>query len=182
MAGAYKAEFLIFNATDQAINIGENGNDLQIQGVTFTSESNNEYTVDDYFSRRSDFSKPDIFLGELITSPEKERQDFYDIKTSRLTYGNNEFSLSSPYIQTPEAAEDLMGWIVSKIMKPRLAVGVNMFSNPMLQLGDIVSIDYVSEDGTDVVAPSSARFVVYNIEHSRDASGPSMSVYLSEVA
>ena len=182
MAGAYKAEFLVFNATDSLLRLGENGNDLKIQGITFTRESSNEYTVDDYFSRRSDFSKPEIFYGDLIVSPEKEQNLYYDIKTSRLTYGKNEFSLSPKYLQTADAAEELMGWMVSKIMKPRLSVGVKIFSNPMIQLGDIVNIMYKDSDGNDIIAPESSRFIVYNIQQERDESGPSMTLYLSEVA
>jgi hypothetical protein len=181
MAGSYKAEFLIFNASDKRIVLGDQGNELSIMGVTFTSEANNEYSVDDYFSRRSDFSKPQIFEGELIVSPEKESNSYYDIKTSRLTYGRNEFSLASPYIQTAGDAENLMGWMVSKIMKPRMSVGVRIFSNPMIQLGDIVNILYKNEEGQDVIASDSARFIVYNIQHDRDPSGPSMTIYLSEV-
>jgi hypothetical protein len=181
MAGSYKAEFLIFNASDKRIVLGDKGNELDIHGITFTSEANNEYTVDDYFSRRSDFSKPQIFNGNLIVSPEKESNDYYDIKTSRLTYGRNEFSLASPYIQTAGDAENLMGWMVSKIMKPRLSVGVRIFSNPMIQLGDIVNIVYKNTDGEDIIVSDSARFIVYNIQHDRDSSGPSMTIYLSEV-
>lgn len=182
MAGAYKAEFLIFNATDSLLSLGENGNDLKIQGVTFTNESTNEYTVDDYFSRRSDFSKPEIFNGELIVSPEKEQQRFYDIKTSRLAYGKNEFSITPKYLQTADDAESLMGWMISKIMKPRLAVGVKIFSNPMIQLGDIVTINYKDLSGNDIIASESSRFIVYNMQQDRDSSGPSMTLYLSEVA
>lgn len=181
MAGAYKAEFLVFNATDSLLRLGENGNDLKIQGITFTRESSNEYTVDDYFSRRSDFSKPDLFNGELIVSPEKEQNAYYDIKTSRLTYGKNEFSISPKYLQTSDAAEDLMGWIISKIMKPRLSVGVKIFANPMIQLGDIVSINYQDSLENDIIAPESSRFIVYNIQQERDSTGPSMTLYLSEV-
>ncbi len=180
MAGAYKAEFLIFNATDSSLLLGENGNSLGIQGVTFTNESSNEYTVDDYFSRRSDFSKPELFGGDLITSPEKEQNLYYDIKASRLTYGKNEFSIASPYIQTSEDAESLMGWIVKRIMKPRKSIGVRIFPNPMIQLGDIVNISYKDDFGNDLVAPEESRFVVYNIQNDRDSSGPSMTIHLSE--
>lgn len=181
MAGAYQAEFLVFNATDSLLRLGENGNDLKIQGVTFTRESSNEYTVDDYFSRRSDFSKPELFEGELIVSPEKEQNLYYDIKTSRLTYGKNEFSISPKYLQSADAAEDLMGWMISKIMKPRLSVGVKIFANPMIQLGDIVNIVYKDGNGDDAIAPETSRFIVYNIQQERDQSGPSMTLYLSEV-
>jgi hypothetical protein len=179
---AYGAEFLVFNNTDSVLNLDEtSGNYLRIQGVTFTQSSDKELTVDDYFERVSSFSDPDIVEDGTIFSPVRARQSFLDIKNSRTTYGRKEFSISSPYIQSQDEANNLMGWIISKIMKERKSVGIKVFAMPIIQLGDIVSIDYTSNDSIEQISLSDNRFVVYNIEYSRDDSGPSMSVYLSEV-
>jgi hypothetical protein len=97
-----------------------------------------------------------------------------------MTYGKKDFSLDVEYIQTDDDANNLMKWIVSKIMKPRKSVGVTLFSLPILQLGDIVSVDY-QQNGIDMVGAADKRFVVYNIEYSKSKDGPEMSVYLSEV-
>ena len=35
-----------------------------------------------------------------------------------------------------------MKWLLSKIKNPRKAIGVKIFSNPTIQLGDIVSLKY----------------------------------------
>jgi hypothetical protein len=35
-----------------------------------------------------------------------------------------------------------MGWMIEKIMKPRRSLGLKIFANPMIQLGDIVGINY----------------------------------------
>jgi hypothetical protein len=56
-----------------------------------------------------------------------------------------------------------------------------MFSIPTLQLGDIVTLNYKDSTGLDLVASDTSRFVVYNIEYSRDSDGPNMTTYLSEV-
>jgi hypothetical protein len=186
MAGAYGAEFLVFNATDSTLILGDETNSLIIAGVTFTTESQQDYTVDDYFNQRSDFSKPVIFGETIIRSPEKVSQDYFQIKTSRIEHGRNEFSLNLPYLQTPDEAEGLMEWLVSNIMKPRLAVGVDLFANPMIQLGDIVTISYSQaaqgqQEEYSILRNEDTRFVVYNISYSRDQSGPSMMLYLSEV-
>ena len=98
-----------------------------------------------------------------------------------MIYGTNEFSIDAPYIQTDDFANELMGWVISKTMDPKQSVGVSIFAIPTLQLGDIVTLNYKNSDNLDIVSSSSTRFVVYNIEYSRDPSGPSMSVYLSEV-
>ena len=94
--------------------------------------------------------------------------------------GKNEFSIDSSYIQSNDDATNLMEWLISKIMKPRKSVGVSIFANPTIQLGDLVSIDYSKKDATLFIDPSK-KFVVYSIEYKKDGQGPNMTVYLSEV-
>lgn len=185
LAGAYGAEFLIFNATDAPLSLDEtSGNYLRIQGAAITQEADNELTVDEYFSKTSSFSDQEMSSGtSLLFSPAKQQELFYDIKNSRITYGKNAFSLSAPYIQSYDEAWSLMSWITDKIMKPRLSVGLRIFSNPMIQLGDLLRVEYVErkDDKISDIIPSNKRFVVYNIAHGRDSNGPNMTVYLSEV-
>ena len=181
-ADSYGAEFLIFNATDKALSLDETtGNFLRIQGITFTQDTTHEYTVDEYFQKRSNLADPEFSGSALTYSPLVEKTKYDEIKLSRLIYGKNEFSIDSQYIQTEDDAQSLMKWIINKLMNPKKSVGVNIFSIPTLQLGDIVTIDYKDKDGTDMVASTSSRFVVYNIEYTRSNSGPNMVIYLSEV-
>ena len=180
-AGAYGAEFLIFNATDTFLFMDETvGNYLRIQGITFTQDSRHELTVDEYFNKRSDFSDPIIKEDNTVLSPNKQKELFNDIKNSRITYGKNEFSIDSSYIQSNDEATSLMEWLISKIMKPRKSIGVSIFANPTIQLGDLVSIDYSEKNAATVVDPNK-KFVVYSIEYKKDGNGPMMTVYLSEV-
>ena len=179
---AYGAEFLIFNTTDSAVNLDEtSGNYLRIQGVTFTQDTTHELTVDEYFKKRSNFSNPLLTGSSQIVSPQVEKQRFDEIKRSRMIYGNNEFTLDTPYIQTQDDADAMMNWIINKLMVPKKSVGMNIFSIPTLQLGDIVTIDYKDSSGLELVSKDSSRFVVYNIEYQRSESGPTMTIYLSEV-
>ena len=181
-ANSYGAEFLIFNATDTALNLDEtSGNYLRIQGITFTQDTTHELTVDEYFKKRSNFSNPQLTSSSQIISPLVEKEKFDNIKLSRMIYGNNDFTLDSPYIQTHDDAENLMGWIINKLMNPKKSIGVKIFAIPTIQLGDIVTIDYKDSSGLDLVTSDSSRFVVYNIEYSRNNTGPNMTLYLSEV-
>lgn len=67
--GPYEAEFLVFNASDKAIVLDETtGNYLRILGITFTQETTNTMSVDDFFNRRSNMSDP-IYTGGEIISP-----------------------------------------------------------------------------------------------------------------
>jgi hypothetical protein len=180
-ADSYGAEFLVFNSTDTALNLDETtGNYLRIQGITFTQDTTYEYTVDEYFKKNANLSSPQLQGDTLVRSPLVEKAKFDEIKLSRMVYGKNEFTLETPYIQTQDDAEDLMGWIIGKILKPKKLVGVEIFAIPTIQLGDIVTIDY-KDNNIDMVASEDTRFVVYNIEYSRSTEGPSMTLYLSEV-
>lgn len=179
---SYGAEFFIFNNTDSMLSLDEtSGNFLRILGVTFTQDTTSEYSVDDYFNIKPRNVDYDLVTSSIITNENVAEEKKNEIKISRLKYGKNEFSISSPYIQNESAAKDLMGWIVKKTMKPKKSVGVNIFATPILQLGDLVTIDYKNTDGIDMICSPDTRFVVYNIEYSRNNSGPNMIVYLSEV-
>jgi len=180
-AGAYGAEFMVFNATDTVLSLdSSSGNYLRIQGIAFTQESKNNLTVDEYFAENSNLADPQFTGTTLISNPKKIKKEYDDIILSRISYGKKDFTLEVPYVQSQDDASSLMSWIIKKIMKPRKAIGIKIFANPMIQLGDIVKIDYI-ENGINKSESSESRFVVYNIEYSRDDSGPDMKIFLSEV-
>jgi hypothetical protein len=182
ISGAYGAQFLIFNATDTALSLDStSGNYLRIQGVTFTQESTNELSVDDYFEKYSNPSTIKLTGENTVSPPTKFKEDFFDIKLSRMSHGQISFALETPYVQSQDAADDLMGWMINKIMKPRKSLGIKIFSNPMIQLGDMVNIDYKTKENTNEIADLKSRFVVYHIDYERNSSGPSMTLFLSEV-
>lgn len=171
----YGAEFLVFNNTDTDLVLDDSGgNYLRIHGIAFTQQSQNELTVDGYFNNKSDFSSLK-FNGNIISQAKKE---FEDIKNSRITYGKKDFTMDVPFIQNSDSANDMMNWVIKKIMKPRKSIGIEMFPMPTLQLGDIVDLEYVKNGINEL---SDSRFVIYSIEYKRKENGPSMVVYLSEV-
>jgi hypothetical protein len=181
-ASSYGAEFLIFNCTDSILSLDEtSGNYLRIQGVSFTQDTTSTVTMDDYYKKLGNFSDPELKGDVIIKSPYQFTEEYDKIRNSRIEYGKNEFSLDSIYIQSQDQAEDILGWIASKNLSPRKAIGLDIFSMPILQLGDIVNINYKNDEGLDLVVPSTTRLVVYNIDYSRTVEGPSMTVYLSEV-
>jgi hypothetical protein len=180
-ADSYGAEFLVFNATDSALNLDETGgNYLKIQGITFTQDTTYTASVDDYFNKKSNFSEQDNLDTNTIRSSLFALQNYNYIKQSRLNHGVSAFSLETPYIQNSSDAENLLGWIINKSMKPKKMVGAEIFSLPVLQLGDIVEIDYTKND-VNIISDPETQFVVYSIEYGRKNNGPEMTVYLAEV-
>jgi hypothetical protein len=181
-ANSYGAEFLIFNVTDSFLNLDStSGNYLRILGVTFTQDTTHELTVDEYFKKKSNLSDPEFEGDSITTSALVEKSRYDEIKLSRLIYGKNEFSLESNYIQTQDDAEELLGWIINKTKDPKKLIGINLFSIPILQIGDIVTVDYKDNNNLNLVTSDDTRFVVYNIDYARSNNGPSMTVYLVEV-
>lgn len=182
IASPYGAKFLVFNTSDTAIafNLDAGTAYLRIGGISFTSQSNHQLTVDDYFSKHADLSALEVSdSGGLLNV--KASTDYASIKQSRILYGKKEFNLNATYLQNQASAEEMMGWLISKMMKPRKLMGVKIFSNPMLQLGDIVTIDYTDKNTNNVVAKPDERFVIYHIQYERKGDGPDMMIFLSEV-
>jgi hypothetical protein len=181
-ADSYGAEFLVFNNTDTILNLDEKtGNYLRILGIAFTQNTTNSLTVDDYLKKRGNLSDPELKGSDVIQSPFRSIEQYEKVKQSRILYGKNDFSLDSLYIQDQDTAEDILGWIIEKNIRPRKSVGLKIFSMPILQLGDVVNINYKDNDGIDLVSPLSTKYVVYNINYAKSIGGPEMTVYLSEV-
>ncbi len=179
-ANAFGAQFLIFNTTDTVMSLDSgSGNYLRIQGVTFTQNSRHDLTVDDFFDDNGDLSDPEYRSGKVYNQKYAEAYD--DVKKNRLTYGKKTFTINTPYIQSQDAAKDLMQWLIGKIMKPRKAVGMEVLAMPHIQLGDIVEIAYSKDGIAQISNQSTGRYVVYSIEYTRNNDGPTMNVHLSEV-
>jgi hypothetical protein len=178
-ASAYSAEFLIINTTDTVLVLDDSsGNFLRIQGVTFTQESQNQLTVDDYFGKKTNFSDTTLINDSSKDSPYGANATYADIKNSQMTYGKNAFTLDAKYVQSQDAANELMEWLTSKVLQPRIAVGLSLYGNPTIQLGDVVEVQY---NVPNEIAIDGTRFVVYAIQYDRTPDGPTMIVYLSEV-
>jgi hypothetical protein len=178
-ADAYGAEFLVFNATDKLITLDEtSGNYLQIIGITFTQNTSNTLTADKFYQDRSNFADP-IIVNNAILSPSKQDRIYQDVKISRSKYGRRDFTLDSIYIQSEDQANGLMDWILSKTIKPRKIIMLEVFGVPHIQLGDIVTIDYTMPSD-DKFIEIDKQFVVSEIQYGRSESGPSSIIKVVE--
>jgi hypothetical protein len=172
--GGYGAEFLIFNTANSTIVLDDaTANFLRILGVTFTQNTTRELTVDDFLNKISDFSDPtDIRNTNIITSQLTAQKILETAKNSRFKYGNRDFSIESPYIQTFDFAENLMEWLITKTMRERKMIGLNTFGSFILQLGDIVSVNYKMpkqnlEDHDQYFVDTNKKFVISGINYSK---------------
>jgi hypothetical protein len=181
-AGSYGADFLIFNCLDTNINLDDTtGNFLRIQGITFTQNTTKTLSVDNYYKRLSTLSDPITNNDGTLINPFIQREEYNRIINSRSRYGLNEFTIESPYIQTDDVAEDIFGWTIGKVSVPKILVGINTFATQNIQLGDIIQINYKNNDSINIISDENKRFVVYNIEYSKNSSDETMTMYLAEV-
>ena len=181
-AWSYGAEFLIFNSTDFAIALDDtSGNYLRILGVAFTQSTSNTLSVDDLYKKRSNLLDNKLGSSNLLTNPLNIDQEYNRIKNSRDKFGKNEITIETPYIQTTDAAENTFGWIIDKVSRPRQIFGIKTFGTFNLQLGDIVKVKAQTNDGINLLADEDKRFVIYQIEYSRNNSGLELTSYLVEV-
>lgn len=178
-AGSYGAEFLIFNAIDKNLNLDDtSGNYLRILGIAFTQNTTHTLKLDDFFRKNSNFTES-VYSGN--EDSEDYKKLYSDVLNSRNKYGKTDFIIDASYIQTDAAAESMMDWIVNKVIYPRKTIGVNVFGTQHVQLGDIVTIDYQDESGMDILTSNTTRFVVYNIEQSKQGSNLTNTLHLAEV-
>ncbi len=186
MAGAYGAEFLVFNTTDTGINLdAKTGAFLRMQGVTITQNTTKNLTVDDYYGQFGRLDRPQMIGNIRSGDPLKYKEQYDSVLQSRAKYGTKEFdTITSEYIQDDSVAETMLGWIINKTKKPRQLLGVNVFGLSHMQLGDIFTVDYTVEPTgqaeMNAISDSTKQFVVYQIDMAKGAEGISMTAYLVE--
>jgi hypothetical protein len=186
--GGYGAEFLIFNTANSTIVLDDaTANFLRILGVTFTQNTTRALTVDDFLNKISDFSDPtDIRNTNIITSQLTAQKILETAKNSRFKYGNKEFAIDSPYIQTFDFAENLMEWMIDRTLRPRKVIYINAFGSFLTQLGDIVSLNYKlpkqnPEDYDQYYVDTNKKFVVSGISHTFANQDIASSLKLVEI-
>jgi hypothetical protein len=179
--GSYGAEFLIFNSTDRAIILDDtSGNFLRILGVTFTQNTTRTLSVDNFLNETTDFSDPVSVKLSEIQSPFVSQKIYEDAKISRSKYGKREFVIESPYIQTSDTAENIMSWLIEKTLRQRKIFALSTFGTSILQLGDIVRVDYEMPDGNYFV-DNQKQFIVSGINHSKAIDSLTTNIKLVEV-
>lgn len=174
---AYSAEFLLFNIADHSVNLNdEYGSFLRINGIAVTTGASREYTVDEFYDEVANAGRPLTDLrNPRLSNINVFRDDRTEIIKDRLRRGKADFNFQSEYIQNIDVAREMMDWLTKTALKEHTLVGIRAFPNPMIQLGDIFTVDHV--DTNEVGYVDGKRFVVYNIKYERSPEGPKQTIY-----
>jgi len=140
----FGAKFIIANAS--RVNSVVNGEDT----LTYGSENPVDQKI--------------MITGRTVQQAESTD---YVVKNETAIRARGEIAIefSSPWIQSEAAAKALGDWIVDNWGEPTDQLEVEVFGNPLLQLGDVVAINYPPRD----MVASTHKYFVIAIDNGWDA-------------
>lgn len=123
-----------------------------------------------------------VTAKELYEQTEKDKLRQTERERNISIYGDQTFSLDSQYIQTLSQARSMMQWVLKYCSRQRIKLSMEIFENPLIELGDKVKI-FDKSRGYNINNPNfgDKTFVVSSISRSVTPDGPSMTISLTEV-
>jgi hypothetical protein len=163
---AFGAKLTIVNSSGGPISLGE-GDNLPLFIIGIAAQEIHSGTVT---------------MKEIYDTTEDDKKRQTDREKNIAIYGSQTFNLDSQYIQSISQAKNLMRWITRYCGRQRTKLSLEVFSNPLIELGDKVKV-FDKSRGFNMSKKEfgSKTFVVSSISHSVSPGGPSMTVDLVEV-
>lgn len=163
---SFGADIFVANTSNTAIALSEDSAlPLYIYGPEVEKTSEGTVSVLDFYKK--------------IDSDGKKITDF---AYNRSLYGIRSFNINGKFVQSMSQANNLMKWILTNCSRQRLKISLEIFSNPLLELGDKVKIFSVDR-GYQLSNNSfgNKTFIVSEINRSVDQNGTSMNIEIIEV-
>jgi hypothetical protein len=163
---AFGAKLVLANISGGAIRLGTDARlPLYIVGIGLEELSTGTVTAKDLYESSEE---------DKLRQTERER--------NIAIYGEQTFSLDSQYIQTLSQSRAMMQWVTKYCSRQRLKLNIEVFENPLIELGDKVKIfDKSRGYYQDNPRFGDRTFVVSSIARSVTSGGPSMTISLMEV-
>lgn len=163
---AFGAKLTVANISGGAIRLGADSNlPLYIVGIGLQELSTGTITSQDIY---------DPVEEDKLRQTEREK--------NIAIYGDQTFTLDSQYIQSVSQAKSMMRWILKHCNRQRMKITMEVYDNPLIELGDKVRIfDKSRGYYQDNANFGPKTFVVSSVSHSVTSSGPAMNVTLIEV-
>jgi hypothetical protein len=163
---SFGAKIIVVNTSSGPILLGEESSlPLYIVGIGVEELSSGTITMKDYFD-----------------NVDEKKRKVADRERNLSIYGSQSFNLDSQYIQTTSQAKNLMKWIIKYCGRQRLKLSMEIYPNPLLELGDKVRI-YDKSRGYVQDEPNFGDrvFAISSISHAVTSNGPSMNIEIIEV-
>jgi hypothetical protein len=139
----FGAEFIVANASRKDAVL--NGEDT----ITFGADNSVDQKM--------------VITGRTVQQKEERSYEVQDDDAVRAR-GEIALEIASDWIQTEAAAKALGDWIVAHWAEPADVVQVDIFGNPLLQIGDIVAVNYPIRSMTE----ATHKYFVLEIKHTWD--------------
>lgn len=148
--------------------------------ILLTEESSNPLYI--VAVPMQELSSGTINMESFFDEIDEKKRKIIDREKNKSIFGSQSFTIDSQYLQTISQARAMMRWIIKFCSRPRIQLNMEIFSNPLLELGDKVKI-YDKSRGYNEDNPrfGDKTFIVSSISHAIDNTGPTMNVELIEV-
>jgi hypothetical protein len=164
---AFGAKLVVANISGGAVRLGADATlPLYIVGIALEELSSGTVAAKDLYENNEE---------DKLRQTEREK--------NISIYGAQTFSLDSQYIQSLSQARSMMQWVFRYCSRQRIKLTMEIFENPLIELGDKVKIYDKSRGYYQGNKPAfgDKTFVVSSISHSVSSRGPSMSISIVEV-
>jgi len=123
-----------------------------------------------------------VNMKEFYDQIDEKRRRVVIAEQNKSIFGDQTFSLDSPYMQSLNQARNMMSWITRNCGRQRIKLSMEIFPNPLLELGDKVKVyDKTRGYNENNELFGQKTFVISSISYSVAESGPAMNVVLMEV-
>lgn len=165
-ATSFGAKLVVVNTSaGAALLSAETNNPLYIVGIALEELSTGSITMEDQYDKGEDKKK-------FVTDREK----------NLAIFGPQTFSLDSVYMQTSAQADNMISWITRNCSRERIKFNMEIFPNPLLELGDKIKIyDKTRGYNENNELFGEKTFTVSSISHGNSSLGPTMSVEITEI-
>lgn len=163
---SFGAKLTIVNSSFGAVRLGDDTNTpLYIVGVALSEINSGNVSMKN--------------LNEITDDDKKRETKRYK---NIAIYGAQSFSLDSNFIQSIYQARGLLRWISQYCSRQRLKFSLQIYPNPLLELGDKVRLFdktrgyYIGNENY-----GDKTFTISSISHAISSNGPNMTIELIEV-
>lgn len=163
---AFGAKLVVANTSAGPIILSDNTNNpLYIVGIVLEELSNGSVTMKEFYDQIDEKRR------RVITREE-----------NKSVYGEQTFTLDSQYMQSLNQARNMMRWITRNCSRQRMKLDMEIFPNPLLELGDKVKVyDKTRGYNENNQLFGQKTFTVSSISYSVSNAGPGMNISLIEV-
>lgn len=161
-SSSYGAEFWVFNTSRGSIGLSlDSSTPVIISGIALESLNPGEILLSEFLRNKSgDVSKSLLF--------------------NKNKYGENSISYSAKFINNLSQAENILEWIWEKRSYEKKSFSVDIFPNPLLEIGDKIRIfDSALEHKISKIGDKC--YYITGISYNIDSDGPKMGIAVEEV-